>query len=1182
MTLSGYQSLPKVERKRKSPLLALKTLARTALGVVLLLPASVSAQGLLGTLEHPQGTTKELRGKPAVDIMPAQSRSLGLPLRHGNIVPGTVHVLLGTQSLKEGEDYTLDYAGGVLYLLRPAKPYESIRVAYRYDPSTPESPLPGGGFSLLTLSFQGLGTLQLLGGLSSVQREGGTLAFSNQFGFNNAFSVRGTTLQGLFLFSDTAPVAVSPDGASPDRSIPRSPVASRDLFIRQALQAPLFAGLSLTGQYQSVGSHFAGFGMLRSVGVDATETHQLQAEKGIERLSAKLEGDTGLGFHTRYEYQTIGEGASGIEKQSFEAGNDRARIFYSQRKIDETFTRFKDLAEKDRQQWEKEKGITRTNFGGSLQWGKGILSFDQMAIEAREDGIYRRSFSYQSPFLHASWFSQDISQNFTRVNDLAESQRAQWAKERGFHREEVMMGIPRGDKSYNALLEQKKIEYGNNDFVSRRVEYNGSQIQASHWEWGASAGFTRLNDLAPAERDQLLERTMSAYGAKVDGKDRDTFSRQNGLFRRYSRLQAQMGQGTSLLADFLRLQDGFGVIDQQHVGITSPQWKLDWRKQDIDQNFRKTSDLFQAERKLFGNQFGLTRTDWSFSYTPSKTQALEISQLRASDAQGGLERLSAKWSAPNLEFQGTFRKVEETFTRALDLNDPERQLLSQLTGFRQYDVLARYSPNKNMFLETALYEADHSEDSQHRSKRHALLRYAPDAHTQLALQWDGHRFTGGNSPTDNLLYQLFSLQGSRQLGSLGTLSVRREVEQFEGAQVERPSRQTTAVKYEKSLSPNTKISTEQVRTEFQDGGYENVQAYRMDYKVNERLALHAGHVSVDRNQGKPDVSTHDIGFKYAMGGGLVLGYTWMRDLNTVGTGRENLSWSLTEGELGGFRVGGSYEEQRQYQDHNRRTTAVGGFSLSHEKPFNWGPFQNVKIRLGYESKTEGGLWQKENELAEFSATAFGVALGSSYTQIMLPGEQRAIDRLFTLDLDPSHQKDLQARMKYKIRTLPNDTTQIIREYDLSYKLGDLFKVSHTLKALPEKQQGGLPFGTLAQPLVTRKWALEYLPNSDTSLTFGFEDMMNSERHTLDRRTDLSLTLFKSSGSPLRLRYGVEQREQPSTGRRTRHVYELAFDQKPGPNQSLSLIIGNVTWQHGIAEGQYWNSWTFRLDYQLRF
>ncbi|MCL6623951.1 MAG: hypothetical protein K6T17_04930, partial [Fimbriimonadales bacterium] len=196
--------------------------------------------------------------------------------------------------------------------------------------------------------------------------------------------------------------------------------------------------------------------------------------------------------------------------------------------------------------------------------------------------------------------------------------------------------------------------------------------------------------------------------------------------------------------------------------------------------------------------------------------------------------------------------------------------------------------------------------------------------------------------------------------------------------------------------------------------------------------------------------------------------------------------------------------------------------------------------------------------------------------------QRAIDSLFKVDLDPSGKKNLQARAQYKIRTLPDNTTQIIREYDLSYKWGDRFQLSHKLSALPEKQHGGVPFGTLAQPIMTRKWSLEYLPNSDTSLAFQFEDLMNSERHTLDRRTDLAMTFFKTSGSPLRLRYGVEQREQPTTGRRTRHVYELAFDQKPGPNQSLSFIVGNVSWQHGIEDGHYWNSWTFRLDYQLRF
>ncbi|MEM4408979.1 MAG: hypothetical protein QXI19_09580, partial [Candidatus Caldarchaeum sp.] len=477
-----HQNLLRAQRKNDGPFVMRKGSGVALLALSIGLMTHLPAQGLVGALEQSNHEfAKQLRGKPAVDIMPAQSRLLGLPLRYGNIVPGTVHVLLGAQALKEGEDYTLDYASGVLYLLRPAKPFESVRVAYRYDPAPPNASPPGAGLPLMTLSFQNVGTLQLLTGLSAVQRDKGTLAFSNHFGFSNAFALNNASLQGLFLVSDVAPVMVSPDGASPDRSAPRTFNPSRDFLVRQGLQAQLSAGLAFSGYYQLVGPRFAGFGMPSSSGIDANTTKQLQAEKGIERVSAKLEGDTGFGFHTLYEYQTIEEGASGIERQSLEIRNEHTRLFYSHRKIDETFTRFKDLSEADRQQWQKEKGIHRTNFGGAFQWGKGLLSFEQSAIGANNEGIHRRTLSYQSLLLHASWLSQEISQNFTRANDLAEAQRTQWAKERGFHREEVFLGMPRGDKFYSALFEQKKIEYNTNGFVSRMAKYDGERLKVLHW-----------------------------------------------------------------------------------------------------------------------------------------------------------------------------------------------------------------------------------------------------------------------------------------------------------------------------------------------------------------------------------------------------------------------------------------------------------------------------------------------------------------------------------------------------------------------------------------------------------------------------------------------------------------------------------------------------------------------------
>jgi hypothetical protein len=47
-------------------------------------------------------------------------------------------------------------------------------------------------------------------------------------------------------------------------------------------------------------------------------------------------------------------------------------------------------------------------------------------------------------------------------------------------------------------------------------------------------------------------------------------------------------------------------------------------------------------------------------------------------------------------------------------------------------------------------------------------------------------------------------------------------------------------------------------------------------------------------------------------------------------------------------------------------------------------------------------------------------------------------------------------------------------------------------------------------------------------------------------------------------------------------FSLRYDQRPGPNQLLSLYIGNVSYQHKIAPGFARNNLSLNVNYQLKF
>src|SRR5579885_304954 len=107
-----------------------------AFGWVLLVPALVPAQIL--PLQQPQTDSsagQQIGVKMSIDLIQVKPDALGVPLRHGGVIPNSETVELNGRHLKPGMDYTMDNDQGMVYLLVPALPGQSVSVTYRYDAS---------------------------------------------------------------------------------------------------------------------------------------------------------------------------------------------------------------------------------------------------------------------------------------------------------------------------------------------------------------------------------------------------------------------------------------------------------------------------------------------------------------------------------------------------------------------------------------------------------------------------------------------------------------------------------------------------------------------------------------------------------------------------------------------------------------------------------------------------------------------------------------------------------------------------------------------------------------------------------------------------------------------------------------------------------------------------------------
>ncbi len=1134
-----------------------------------------NAQGFL----NPSGedsSQSSLRGKPVVDLMPGRRSGLGYPLRYPNIVKGSVRAEINGRPLREGQDFNIDYSGGMIFVLTEIKPTDSLRVSYRYDPNA-KVESNGSAMPMFNLNFGGNSSIKMLLGFSGAQRfADGTLVTSNNFGMQNSFGFKGGSMQGMFLMSSQAKSELQVDETSLDRTATKQGENAIDSLILQNFDIKT-GDVKINASYQNVGTKFSGFGMLQGSGMDAKQANQLEKEKGLSRIGLGFSAGNENSLSFSNSYRSIDDGNAKIEFQNYGIKGNGFSAYYNLRSIDSNFSRFKDLAEGDRDQMMKERGITRTGMGGSLGFFNSTLKFDQNMIEDPSGSIERNGFSFNSPWMIASYNTQNISAGFNRINDLAEGERGQWIRERGMNRTDFNFAIPNKDKAPFLSFGSKSIEHTDKDFSNSFGALNYGGLTAEFWNRSIEAGFNRLGDLSQGELDSMILQNIRAYdaNAQLNGNDRGFIVRESGIDRSFARLGYQFGKDYKVDWNQYEIGAGDDRIERQNFSISGPKGFLSYRHQEIDPEFGRIGDLMERERQLYSGQQGFGRTELSGKYNINPKSSLDFSTLQIDSLQGGLQRTSLSYVSPGLELRAGMREVDDEFVRAGEVNDPEKELFRELIGYSEYDLYMKVDLIKNFKLQASFLNAENGDPDDKKYRNSVNLLYSPTGKSLLSLNLFSNQYNSVNGALYN--NELMASEYSQDFGKSGKINVRHETEEFGDNQSFHPDRETNAFRYETKLNGSTSISTEQIRTEFSNGGYENVQAYKLAWQVNKKLNLSTTYWAVDRDPTKNDQSTQDFGITYDFGNNFKLGYTYFRDLNTAGGGKRNYNWTLTPGSIGGINVSGSYDDKRL---DGIKTTSLGRFSISNPKPFQLGFMKDVTFRFGYEGLKDSGLYQKENQIADFATNIFGSQFGLSYGEVLMPGQKYGVDKTVRFSLDPTGKKNLQLNAKYKMRSLPNNVEQIIRDYDFSYKMGN-FQIVHSYDSLPEQKQDGNLLGSIALPTSTRNWALNWTPGKFASTEFNFQEVMRFDQKTLSRRASATVSLFNDSGSPVRLTYGLEQ-NAIRENRKTRAVYEVAFDQKPGPNQTFSLVIGTVNWYDGRDANEPWHSMRFRLDYQLKF
>jgi len=1122
-------------------------------------------------------------GSSAVDLIRLHSVSIAVPLRYAGVVKDSELIDLNGRELKRGDDYTIDYDSGMVSLMVPQKPGDVVRVQYRYDRSKATT---GTTSALPTFKFDMLGNGSLGGvlGLGMAERgSDGKVVLSNIFGFNNSFSLGNGAVKGLMLYSDRQ--NVDSEGLDPGRlpggAKALTPQSKHSKLILQNFQSKLFGG-TVEASYQDVGQGFTGFGAVKSNGYDQSTVDQLQKEKGLSRMSFGFK-DLGFGdLKLSNGFRTIKDGNAGITWRNLGFKMGGFNVAMNSQKVDNQFTRFKDLSETDRDQLAKEKGLMRENLAADFTQGKNVLGFTSFKVEDDAGhSIERREASIKTTQFAMSAGSQSYDQGFTRLGSLTQPEIAKYSLDAGLKRrwEDLTLGFI-GGKTTPLHFNTYTVESATGEFSAQDISVGFKDFSLSHFDRKVSAGFKNVGNLQPGEIDASIANIAAMYdpSLKASPQDRALFVGSRGLERNGWTFKTEALHGWNVGYSTLRLKGTSDDAGLDILSLKSKNFNLRWQQEKTGEQFKEMPTLMTFEQQRLGPILGLQKSDLAFDTKLAGT-SIVFNQMQAHTAAGDAVRQSFALSSKNMDLSVTHRGVDKGFANVNQLVDPEKDVLFAMIGQKGTDAKLRWRPWKGMAVDAQSLDQQGNGIEKDRNLQNVNVVWTPNKRTELGYQYLRDQL---DDPAKLLYYKHFSRFTLKEdLGKNTIFRFAKESLELAGTTNQAPSQEKTFWSFQTEVGKLAKLYSERTETNYDDGTKQTLMTNTVSAQLTPKAGVSVTDVRADNPGTQADTSHQDLGAWLILPNGMKLSFGDVR--NTAGENlEETKNISVSPGQIGNMKV-----DSATYTDHywdnalDPHRQAQSNVSLSTVKPFRFGPLWDMHFNFGFNALADRTKWQQENRLVGATAKLGTNALGFEYKGQMSTNGYRAIDRTFRFATDQKPNRFLSASFFYKLRTLPSDDQVMIRDISFTLRPTKTLEVSNHLITNPEVPNGNALLGSTPQPSHSDEWKLDYKKNPNFSFGASWLELRNEQNHALSRTGGVQCTLFEAKGSPLKLFYGLQQVDG-NVPRSSQFRYSLQFDQKPGANQSFSFFVSNLSYANMLAQGTQRSNWTVRADYNFRF
>ncbi len=1143
-------------------------------GSLFLLPGVAGSQTPFNaTADSNTAQTAQIGGNLTIDLITVRSSMPGVALRFGSVVVGSEMVDFDGKTLVKGQDYQIDYAAGVIYLMRGQKAGQTVRVSYRYDPKTQAQAVGRTQFSgLAPMKFDLVpGKVNAILGFGMAERQSdGNVLMSNIYGWNN--SIGG--LKGLMLVGERSTVDAQSEFEY--QAKPGETQTGRSKFVLQNYSTALSGGTIDFG-YQDISSNFAGFGAVKDAGYEQQFVDQLTKERGLKRTSFGMK-DVHVGqSKISNGFRQVRDGSASVDWRSFAFDGKGFKFDFKSQSVDSDFTRFADLAEGDREQLRKEAGMKRQSLSTTI----GALSYSANQVKDGDgQGIFRRNIALDTSKISLSLGDQRIDQNFRRFDSLWEDQRGQWAREQGLKREWLALDAAVFGKEKQSLFKRSELKSTTGEFSATDVNLANKSWSLQHSVRDVTKEFGSLGALSEGEMDANIKSIANMYGPGVNTRpdDRRAFLQSAGIDRSYTRFAGKFFKDWDVVVDNLKVKGQNDSADVFSFGATGKKGTFNYRKQTLGDQFSELTNLMDFEKQKLGTISGMDRTDFGMNLNLSSKKKMSLTTLNANSPEGELKRTSITYNDPKIDLAVNTRQVGANFNSIVQLLDPEKDLLTALKGFKERDAKLKWQIATNLKLESFLADSESEALNQSSYTRNFQLNWNPDKKTAVEVL----RMQQQQSDPLQVLFSNMTqkITLSRDFGRLGKILYFDEKQDFEGKlnQSNDFSRQYMA--YETKLSEKTAVRTEQTRTRYQNGDKEDISANTISTELTKKAGVSLTDVHIDRTGSDHDERKRNYGFWFDFGKGFRLNYGYARQINGP-NGTMNSNLGLSPGTLGFLKLdNASYAENRWDALH---TQGLSNVSLQSASPMNLGLIKNFTFNFSMDTATDNTSWVRENRLAGIAGTIGSNKFSVDYRGQMSGNGFRGIDRSFKFETDQSDKRAFVGRLSFIDRKLPNDDPIMIRDLSLTWRPAKGISLTNQMTTNPEDPQmrQDVPMFHNANPWRVNKWTLNVDRNPRTSIAASWEERINDVTKESSRLGGLTFDLFKTSGSPLQLFYGVESR-WGNRLRQTAHRYYIKFDQRPGPNQVFSIYAGNLSYEHSIADGAKRNNWSLNLNYQLKF